>query len=197
MTPYITWGLVTLVGILIGYLTGYAKKKGENLATHEDINKLVDQVRAVTTATKEIEAKISHDLWDRQKRWELRRDALFELMKRLGALKDSLTELISVHQTDLNMNWKDDPNRITNRIKVGQDWLDAASAFDNAILMVGVVCEPELKTSLLQFSLTTRSIAGKAKEWNAETLAAGAGPLGKELATVMDVVRNELDRAEN
>jgi len=38
-----------------------SKKKGENLATHEDLDKLVVQVRAVTTTTKEIEAKISTD----------------------------------------------------------------------------------------------------------------------------------------
>ncbi len=41
------------------YLTGYATKKGEKLATHDDIDKLVDQVKAVTEATKKIEAEIS------------------------------------------------------------------------------------------------------------------------------------------
>jgi hypothetical protein len=42
------------------YFGGYLKKKGVNLATHEDIDKVLDQVRAVTTTTKEIEAKISN-----------------------------------------------------------------------------------------------------------------------------------------
>jgi len=51
--------VTTLVSAGIGaYLGAYLKKKGENLATHEDIGKLLDQVRAVTTITKEIEAKI-------------------------------------------------------------------------------------------------------------------------------------------
>jgi hypothetical protein len=58
------------------YLGSYLKKKGENLATHEDIDKLVDQVKAVTKATKEIEAKISDDVWSRQKRWEVQQAAL-------------------------------------------------------------------------------------------------------------------------
>jgi hypothetical protein len=36
------WGLVTLVSAFIGsYLSSYLKKKGENLATQEDIGKLV------------------------------------------------------------------------------------------------------------------------------------------------------------
>jgi hypothetical protein len=46
------------------YFTGYATKKGENLATHDDIDKLVDQVKAVTEATKKIEAEISSGVWD-------------------------------------------------------------------------------------------------------------------------------------
>jgi hypothetical protein len=45
--------------------------KGKNLATYEDIDKLVDLVEAVTTATKQIEARISNEVWDRQKRWEM------------------------------------------------------------------------------------------------------------------------------
>jgi len=54
--------VTTLISAGIGaYLGAYLKKKGENLATHEDIGKLLDQVRAVTTITKEIEAKISDE----------------------------------------------------------------------------------------------------------------------------------------
>jgi hypothetical protein len=46
--------LVTLICAAAGaYLGSYLKKKGENLATKEDIAEL-------TRATKEIEAKISH-----------------------------------------------------------------------------------------------------------------------------------------
>lgn len=58
MESLIIGALMTLVGIFVGYLTGYAKKKGENLATHEDIARLVNQVSKVTEATKQIEARI-------------------------------------------------------------------------------------------------------------------------------------------
>ena len=59
----------------------------------EDIHKLVDQVSAVTTATKEIESKISGDLWDRQKQWELKRDILFDAVKRLNDVDSKLLAL--------------------------------------------------------------------------------------------------------
>lgn len=52
--------ITTLLGIpVFSFITGgvgafigsYLKKKGENLAIHEDIKKLVDQVKATTEAT--------------------------------------------------------------------------------------------------------------------------------------------------
>jgi hypothetical protein len=58
------------------YLGSYLKKKGENLATHEDIDKLVNQVSAVTAATKQIEARISNQTWQRERRAELQLKAI-------------------------------------------------------------------------------------------------------------------------
>ena len=77
----------------IGYLVGYLRKKGENLATHEDVDKLVEQVSAVTTATKEIESKISGDLWNAQKRWEMKREVMFEAAKRIVEVDNALLGL--------------------------------------------------------------------------------------------------------
>jgi hypothetical protein len=72
--------------------------------------------------------------------------------------------------------------------------LNAAAAFDNAILMVWIVCDVNLYQSLLRFSLNTRQIAAKTKEWDADILGKGTGTLGKELAVAMDAIRKELDR---
>src|SRR5437870_10327269 len=79
---FVMLGLAVLASGFLGFLAGYMKKKGENLATHEDIGKLVEQMSAVTKATKEIEAKISSDVWDRQKHWEMKREVLFVAAKK-------------------------------------------------------------------------------------------------------------------
>lgn len=92
--------LTTLVAGAAAYLGAYWREKGKNLATHQDIDKLVDQVAAVTQATKEIEAKISSEMWDRQKRWELKTQAVFEAMKRVMALKDAVAKMQGVYNTD-------------------------------------------------------------------------------------------------
>ena len=54
----------------VAYFKGYGSKKGENLATHEDIDKLVKQVEAVTKATQDIEASMSTRVWAREVRKE-------------------------------------------------------------------------------------------------------------------------------
>jgi cytochrome c556 len=53
------------------------------------IGKLVDQIAAVTQTAKEIEAKISGDVWSRQKRWEVQQTALLGTLRDLAAAADS------------------------------------------------------------------------------------------------------------
>jgi hypothetical protein len=83
------------------YLGSYLKKKGENLAIHEDLSKLVEQMKAVTQATKEIESKISSDVWDRQKAWELKRDILLGATKGIAEVEDALIGLDTVLQVEI------------------------------------------------------------------------------------------------
>jgi hypothetical protein len=62
-----------------GYLGAYLKRKGENLATKEDIAE-------ITRVQEEIKAKISDDVWDRQRQWELKRDVVFDVVRALADL---------------------------------------------------------------------------------------------------------------
>src|SRR6266404_3989380 len=118
MEKLIALALTTLIGAFIGsYLASYLKKKGENLATREDLDKLVEQVRAVTTATKEIEAKISTDVWDRQKRWEMKRDLLFEATRRLAAVNDSLMNLNSACEIERQHQQRGEAVSLDSKVK--------------------------------------------------------------------------------
>lgn len=74
---------LALIGSWLGGFFGtYFKKKGENLATKEDIEEL-------TRRTKEIEAKIDDQVWDRQRQWELTRDGAIRLMEAQGKLDEA------------------------------------------------------------------------------------------------------------
>ncbi|WP_263408870.1 hypothetical protein [Terriglobus tenax] len=91
-----------LLGVIVdrlfvrGYLSSYMKKKGEDLATHEDIAILVDQVRATTEATKAIEARISDDVWNRQRLWEMKRDVAFQIIETVHAINHRLMQFDAV-----------------------------------------------------------------------------------------------------
>jgi hypothetical protein len=73
--------LMVLAGFWGSFFGAYFKKKGENRAIREDIEEL-------TKTAKGIEAKISSEVWDRQKRWELKREVLFLATKRLSDADD-------------------------------------------------------------------------------------------------------------
>jgi hypothetical protein len=150
MENVIVWLVVTLVGSFGGsYLGAYFKKKGENFATHEDIDKLVEQVSAVTKTTKEIEAKISDEAWDRQRKWELKRDVLLDAMKKLGVLPE---HLVTLQKADLE-GGRAQPAALK--------WTAAVGEFDAAIILVELVCGREVVKAMREFSLFGRECAAK------------------------------------
>jgi hypothetical protein len=152
----VAWGLVTLVGVFIGYLAGYLRKKGENLATHEDIDKLVEQVRVITTTTKEIEAKISTDVWNRQKRWEMKREVLFLAAKRLAALDDALIDYALALDRIRSLK---DVVTAEEPAEECKHWLTAAAAFEQSMLFVFMVCGKETQAAFEEFWRYTNLIA--------------------------------------
>ena len=78
---------VALVASAIGGVaSSYLRRKGENLATREDIAK-------ITKATEEIKAQISAELWVQQTRWNLKRDIYTRLLENLGEAADALDKM--------------------------------------------------------------------------------------------------------
>lgn len=122
------------------YLGSYLKTKGKNFATKEDIGEL-------TQITKEIEAKISGEMWDRQKRWELIRDVLFEGAKRLAELDDAL---LSYHSA---LTVAGVPELIIETRHAGLlRCRNALQRFDETRLLVAIVCSDQTRRALDSFS---------------------------------------------
>ncbi|MGO8985352.1 MAG: hypothetical protein ACLPHI_12110 [Terriglobales bacterium] len=141
LVVFVSSGLSAGAGAFIG---SYLMKKGENLATHEDINKLVDQVKSVTQATKEIEAKISGELWDRQRHWEAKRDALLSAVKSLS----SVDKHFSLFRETVDYGLKNDPpeeqlNRKPFKV-VKKDDSEARDMLDEAVLLLTCYAEKRL-----------------------------------------------------
>src|ERR1017187_7112196 len=82
-----------VVNVFKPFIGSYASKKGENLATKEDIALL-------TKIAEGIRAEISDKVWDRQKQWELKRDTVLKVLDALKEIVFSLSNLdssFSVH----------------------------------------------------------------------------------------------------
>ncbi len=193
MEHFIWLALTTIGAWFAAYLGSYFRKKGENLATHEDIDKLVDQVRAVTTTTKEIEAKISNEVWDRQKRWELKRDVLFELVKTIPGAFDALTSLHSIFQSEKDAAAKGSEPRTTKRLEVMANWMKAASEFEGAILLAALVCSLELKAKLFSISVLMRGVAASNMKGEPEAFQTSLRELLEKREEIWALVRKEMN----
>ena len=62
----------------------YAGERAKLLAQFHNLDKLVEQTAKLTETTKLIESRVSYDLWDRQMRWDFKRDIYIRLMEALG-----------------------------------------------------------------------------------------------------------------
>jgi hypothetical protein len=184
-------GLTTLASAFVGsYVAGYLKKKGENLATHEDIDKLVDQVRAVTTATKEIEERIESSVWSKQRHWEMKRDALFASVQALDRTKAAFIELWASQVFEVG-----DPEHKEERKRVSAEkWLAEISRYDETRSSTSLVCRIAVRKALGEASQLFRSSAAlvfKSKLDNDE-FAAARDPIRDAIKKVYELARAEL-----
>ena len=186
-----TFALVSFISAGAGaYLGGYLRKKGENLATHEDIDKLVDQVAAVTQTTKTIEATISNEVWDRQRRWELKKEVLFAVAKSLAEIDDALVGLYSVKQ--LAQNKGGDPTWNETVVQAHKRFSTALTKFEEAKLLVGITCRKESDEAIRDFGLFAGQIGVCLTRKDLETYTTSQDELSRKLFKAMAAVRREL-----
>ena len=191
MEIYVIAPIISFVGGGLGaYLGAYLKKKGENLATREDIDDLVDQVKAVTKATKEIEAKISDEVWGRQRVWEMKRDTLFTLMK---AESVAVNVLLS-----LDAAWEVTKTQPPGEFAALQTkntallaWQAASVDFDSARAQSLIVCGPNVEKQINAITDRLR--------WAANAITKGQikfreydKQLFQERQALLDAIRKEL-----
>jgi hypothetical protein len=190
LEAFLAGGLSLVGGWAGAYFGSYLKKKGENLATHEDIDKLVDQVRVVTQTTKEIEAKISDEVWDRQKRWELKREVLFQAAKAVAGAEHALISLHSVTQVEINQNniiWVQAKNDRMN------GWIAAHSVLEEASLLVATVCSRKAALAFRDYANFLGRIAQPiAEKDDPEIYMKSRTEHSKKHLALQEIIREEL-----
>jgi hypothetical protein len=186
-------GMVAIGAGLGAYGGAYLKAKAEHWATHEDIDEVLNQVRAVTTTTKVIEAKISEDVWDRQKRWELKRDVLFEATRRLAVIEEALTTINSVIQVEhAEPKKKEELGWINSKHDRILAWTKASAAFEETVHLVSVVCQPETRRSFYAFHTAMTAAADAILKENHDFYRTSAPDRLKKSIGVKNAIRKEL-----
>jgi hypothetical protein len=151
--------LATLLFAFAGsFSAGYLKKKGKNPATHEDLNNLVEQVEATTRATRAIESRISSEVWDRQRQWELKREAVLGAIEALSAAEDTLMTACAFHQMLLKKRTSLAKEQYD---KAMLDWKDKMTVFESKRTIATLMCGDELNTSLI----TVRNAIRTGMKW--------------------------------
>jgi hypothetical protein len=153
------WGIPLLSFITAGagaYIGGYLKKRGENLATKEDFNDLKAQTAALTQTTKEIEAKINDQVWNRQRQWELKRDTLIETIRSMSEFRNANSNVIEVFSARRSPGGGDAPGWLERRTEVIQKWQQARDAFDRARLLTLLLGDAAIEDALANLATSLR-----------------------------------------
>jgi hypothetical protein len=181
----------TIVGVGI-YLSSYLKKKAQNLATREEFKELQKQTAELTRTTAQIEAEISGTQWDRQKRWELKREVLFELTKRVAAAFVALKNLQTLLQLKLQSSSVLPPAWEQDRIDGNEKWFQAKQALDESRLFVGVTCGESIRSTLDRYIWVTTSVAAKINSDNGDIYSQTLPEIRDLSWGIQDAVREEL-----
>jgi len=190
-----------LGAVLRPYLSGYATKKGENLATHEDIDKLVDQIKAVTEATKKIEAEISSGVWNKQKRWEMKREVLFEAARKISEIDDAMLSNSVVLKEDRakQKEWEIQTPSTEQRLSWSQSkherlmrWSKASSEFDVSRAFVLIVCSKEASQAFSELGAYVNTLAAQMTQ-NPDAYDTGRLEVFKKILLAQKGIRKELE----
>lgn len=188
--------LVTIGSWFGGFFGTYFNKKGENLATHEDLDKLLIQMKATTEATKAIEARISSEVWDRQREWEFKREALLEGGRAIADFLASIMRLNSVIATKKGTPPDDEAAyllKLSNDETTALDAVNKASySLQRAQLVMAVVSSKKTQIAFVRLERLFKQIAVKIVDGDTEYFDS-VGPKLKEYSSDLTLaIRREL-----
>jgi hypothetical protein len=183
---------VTIGSWFGGFFGTYLRKKGENLATKEDIDDLVEQTRQLTQATKEIEAKISHEVWDRQRKWEVKKEALFDAARGLVELNNALMQLSSV--ADAKKNKPDIPEHVwlLQENEALKTCMEAANSLQKITLLLSVTVGPEVLVAFGKTNNLLKDMSAKMSDGDFEGARRLVGSNRKSMNELILEIRAEL-----
>lgn len=160
----ILWLLSVIVAAFVGgFLKSYMGKKGENVATREDLKHLIVQVEKVTRTQEEIKQEIS----GKNRLWELKREVAYDVMKTTGVIGHLFVMINGVYNSSRESELT--PQR---RSKLQDDLKDSEATFKESLERLWGL----EGTSHLVFDETVVGIVRKLINSSVALLAAASSP---------------------
>ena len=78
--------VIALIAGVGAYFGSYLREKGKNLATKEDVDRIVRK-------TEDIKAEVTGELWERQNRWTFKKELYIRLLDDLGEAASAVRQL--------------------------------------------------------------------------------------------------------
>jgi hypothetical protein len=174
------------------YLKSYFNKKGENLATKKDFTELKAQTAELRQTTKEIEAKIDDQVWNRQRQWEMKRDILFDATKRLSDVDGKILSLHTFwqHKTEGQIESLESEVNVQN--KYVTEWQESMRSFEEIEALTQVTCSVETMRAFTQLGNLLRSTAAKIVKGDMDTYASSKVERNKQFGLAKVAIRREL-----
>jgi hypothetical protein len=74
---------VPIFSFIAAFIGAYLKEKGKNLATKEDLDVLIDQMRKTTATVEEVKAEIAGEAWLKQQIWTEKKKVYIDILQAL------------------------------------------------------------------------------------------------------------------
>lgn len=149
-------------------------------------------MRAVTSTTEEIKAKISNDVWDRQRRWEMKRDILFETGRKISADYSAFGNALGFFNQEIAAKMEKSALD-QKKVEVMTDFHKASLEVDGMFALVGVVCAQDVVGKIFSFSQDVRTTMLAIRGADRESDDAIFARLGPKYAEVVRTLRRELE----
>jgi hypothetical protein len=151
LLPFLGLVLASMIGAFLGALF---KRLGEDFAAQQSIQKL-------TATVENIKAAISDDVWDRQKQWEMRRDAVSDAWRTLRELETFLIELHSDFSLPISDNEAIRSSLLNKRHHAREQFYSCLTKYLHATNLTDLVVGDELPKLLSAYFQQIGIIANK------------------------------------
>lgn len=150
---------------------------------------------AVTHATKEIVAKISNDMWDRQKQWEIKRDALQDVIRTLAAGEAALLWLSSAfraYEIKKGESTTAEGAALKSKAAAAATWDKVSADLDRVGLMAALVSDIHVTAGIADASKAMKDTARAIFHKDVAHYPQTARQREEKIDRVLLAIRNEL-----